>query len=508
MPSFRRTLNIFIFCFTFFALLFLFACQKAPSNNTRPLGESTGVLNGNGTNCSGITINGNFLKDTQVNTTHSVDIILNISSPGSYDIHTDTVNGLYFKKTGSFSSAGQNKVTLPAFGKPLSKGSNVFHVNYANSTCSFIININETPALEDSTTVFFGSLDGYLYAVQGFSGKLKWRCPMGGTMANATLVDSLIYVGSKDHNLYAIHVRTGALQWKFYTGAWPMGDVIEQSIMSENGVVYFSCVNGKTYAIDTTLTSNGIGRAKVKWVFTSGLGGATPSAPAVKNNMAFFGTDTTFYALDAQTGTLKWKYFPQDNCDFANPSVVNNVVYMATSRNNIYAFNPQTGAVIWKCKAGGNSSGYHSSPTVVNNILYVATDSSSFANNNICAIDVTTGKILWTTRKQDLGNTTNSSPIVANGMVYCGSENGSLYAWSAATGEFKWKYTTNGAISSSPVAVNDIVYATSQDGSLYAISSTGQLKWKFTSGAIIYGSPFVTSSSGHKYSPSNSGDQD
>jgi hypothetical protein len=62
-------------------------------------------------------------------------------------------------------------------------------------------------------TVFVGSNDGYLYAVDADSGAQRWRAETGGSIfSSPTVADGTVYVGSCDGNLYAIHASDdGAL---------------------------------------------------------------------------------------------------------------------------------------------------------------------------------------------------------------------------------------------------------------------------------------------------------
>jgi len=74
-----------------------------------------------------------------------------------------------------------------------------------------------------------------------------------------------------------------------------------------------------------------------------------------------------------------------------------------------------------------------------------------------------------------------------------GSNDGKLYALDAATGAFKWSYTTGAAISSSPAIISGVVYVGSNNGKLYALhAATGAFKWSYTTGGPLdYSSPAV-----------------
>jgi eukaryotic-like serine/threonine-protein kinase len=54
---------------------------------------------------------------------------------------------------------------------------------------------------------YFGSADGYLYAVDVKTGNKKWRfkAPFGWMRSSPAVANGLIYFGSDDGNPYAWH---------------------------------------------------------------------------------------------------------------------------------------------------------------------------------------------------------------------------------------------------------------------------------------------------------------
>lgn len=78
------------------------------------------------------------------------------------------------------------------------------------------------------------------------------------------------------------------------------------------------------------------------------------------------------------------------------------------------------------------------------------------------------------------------TPLFFNGIVYTGCYDNNLYALNAATGEFMWKYPTDGGIVSRPVVAEDNVYFGSEDKRVHAISArSGKVVWTyFTEGEV------------------------
>ena len=59
---------------------------------------------------------------------------------------------------------------------------------------------------------------------------------------------------------------------------------------------------------------------------------------------------TYLYALHADSGTLLWSY---PGGWVSSPAVVNGVVYIGSSDNNVYALDASTGVQLWKYTTGG-----------------------------------------------------------------------------------------------------------------------------------------------------------
>jgi outer membrane protein assembly factor BamB len=75
-------------------------------------------------------------------------------------------------------------------------------------------------------------------------------------------------------------------------------------------------------------------------------------------NMVFAGSsDKNFYALDALSGKLIWKYTSGGWFSYASPTSVNGIVYAGCTDNSVYAFDDATGEVVWKFTAGGAIEG-------------------------------------------------------------------------------------------------------------------------------------------------------
>ena len=112
----------------------------------------------------------------------------------------------------------------------------------------------------------------------------------------------------------------------------------------------------------------------------------------------------------------------------SQPAIVGGVAYLGSWNGYEYAFNANTGALIWKTYLGittGESdcdpqtAGISSAATVLNGVVYVGGGDSDWY-----ALDASTGAVLWDVNTGDnsaVGGHYNwSSPLIVNGYAYIG----------------------------------------------------------------------------------------
>jgi len=99
-------------------------------------------------------------------------------------------------------------------------------------------------------------------------------------------------------------------------------------------------------------------------------------------------------------------------------------------------------------------------------------------------------KVLWT---YDAGDVIDSSAAIADGVVYVGGGAGDLLALDLASGELRWKYTTENLIGeSSPAVSADTVYIGDLGGVVHAVGAKdGKARWTFKTGSEIKSSPVI-----------------
>ena len=104
----------------------------------------TGVLGDSSGNCKPVTLAGTYSPGIALTSANTVQVQVTVATAGTYSIKTNTVNGVTFSKTGTFTSTGTQNVILNGSGTPANSGDQNFTLSYGNSQCSFTINFVST----------------------------------------------------------------------------------------------------------------------------------------------------------------------------------------------------------------------------------------------------------------------------------------------------------------------------------------------------------------------------
>lgn len=124
------------------AFILFAACQKELSfENGLPLTAAAGSLQSMSGNCMPIMVNGKYVKNLALTDSNSVVVQVNITTPGSYIISTDTANGFSFQGTGIAADSGLQSITLKGTGMPAVAQPTNFTVSFDSTVCIFSVNI-------------------------------------------------------------------------------------------------------------------------------------------------------------------------------------------------------------------------------------------------------------------------------------------------------------------------------------------------------------------------------
>lgn len=191
--------------------------------------------------------------------------------------------------------------------------------------------VRSSPAVADGR-VFFGSFDGTIRAVDAKSGKEIWRRATEDAVVSSPLVhDGVVYVGGRCSELFALDAATGDVKWKrFYWFSW-----VESSCVLAGDTLYVgSSDDERMFALDAAT-------GKARWTFDTD--GSAWSTPAVSGDAVYIGAVGTVgymadhrgacFAIDRRTGAEIWRHpLPPIDGEFtcgvaASPAVGHGLVF-------------------------------------------------------------------------------------------------------------------------------------------------------------------------------------
>jgi outer membrane protein assembly factor BamB len=197
-----------------------------------------------------------------------------------------------------------------------------------------------TPVI-DGDTLYIGCFDGNLYALNTADLSEKWHFETGGAIiATAVVYENKVFIGSFDRHVYAVDVATGNQLWKF-----PANDDAEDRPGSwfwarplvQDGVLYAPCIDGRVYALNTSTGEK---------VMDFDLGNRVSSSPVLVGNLVVIATQNgTIYTLDTATNRLHQLATLEQNEKVYAPLVASEgIVYIHTTRDNLYALGAESGS--------------------------------------------------------------------------------------------------------------------------------------------------------------------
>jgi outer membrane protein assembly factor BamB/tRNA A-37 threonylcarbamoyl transferase component Bud32 len=294
--------------------------------------------------------------------------------------------------------------------------------------------------------VFVGAYDHNIYALNGKTGDFGWKYATdGGIVSRPAIHDNYVIFGSEDHRVHVVSARTGRLIWTYYTD----GPVRSSPYVAE-GHTFIGSGDGYMHAIN-------IVSGRQAWRTDAGAPIRSTPYVSVADEAIYFGNeDGDFFSLNFR-GQVRWR-FKAKRAVTSSPIVIDGIVYFSSVDSTFYALDAQSGWIIWRFRLGKPSI---SSPCAAENMIFTGA-----ADGVLYAVDAQTSKEIW---RYEAGHQITGSPIIYKDSIYIGSVDHSIYCLEYRTGRLRWRYKTGGAITGTPVAQDDLIYIGSLDHKLYAL---------------------------------------
>ena len=252
-----------------------------------------------------------------------------------------------------------------------------------------------------------------------------------------------------------------ALQWEYTANKYENNPAAPAVV---DGVCYFAC-GDRVYAVETDTGS-------LKWRYPSeqGLGGYVKAAPTVHDGNVYFGAgDGNLYCVNAETGTFKWAY--QTRGAIRCPPVISeDVIYVGADDNSLYAVRADSGDRAWKSFTARDDI---ARGVAVGLGMAVV----SCMDGNMYGISASSGKLRWIQRLPLAP--TRTSPVISGSIVVM-AVGSRMFGLSVRSGRLRWMVTLPYEVAASPAVDGSDIYVACRDKMIYAYTSVGRnisLKW-------------------------------
>ena len=156
------------------------------------------------------------------------------------------------------------------------------------------------------------------------------------------------------------------------------------------------------------INKNNVSKLKVAWIFQTEIVESMETTPIIVNDVMYVTTSFNHvYALNAGTGKEIWHYKHKRGpittycCGPNNRGVAvyDNMVYMGTLDAQLVALDARDGSLVWKSQIAEPELGYSETmaPTAVNGKILIGTNGGEYGIRGfVKAYDAKSGKLLWT----------------------------------------------------------------------------------------------------------------
>ena len=286
-----------------------------------------------------------------------------------------------------------------------------------------------------------------------------------------------LYFTNNSGVMFAVNAKTGKRAWKK-----PIGRCVAASPAAADHTVYQVFLNrppcnskAKPGRLEGEVIAFASGFGKIRWRTRIG---PSESSPLVVDGVVYVGDwRGRVYALDAETGRVRWTFQGKGRIKGAIARSGNRL-YVGTYDGYVYALRAATGKVIWRTRSQDRLGGrgqFYSTPTIAYGRVYIGS-----TDGKVYSFGAASGKLRWS---QGTGGYVYSSPAVWRKTVYVGSYSGRFYALDAATGDLRWRYDAKSHISGSATVIDGVVYVSSFDEQTFGLDArSGKLVWTFPDG--------------------------
>jgi len=179
------------------------------------------------------------------------------------------------------------------------------------------------------------------------------------------------------------------------------------------------------------ITSTNVKKLRLLHSFNLGTDvSSMQTGPVVINGVMYFSTDTITYAIDAVTGTLKWKKIrsvekPVGYGANRGLAYLNGKLFRGASDAHVFALNAADGKILWDVPLdiAGPGVSIPMAPIAFQDMLFIGNAGGDNANitGNVYALDVNDGHVIWKFKVvPDSGDVRKTWPAAEHGHPVSG----------------------------------------------------------------------------------------
>jgi outer membrane protein assembly factor BamB len=299
---------------------------------------------------------------------------------------------------------------------------------------------------------FVGTRDGWLHAVRT-DGTVAWELEAAGGFGVPVVDGDTVYVGSSDGRLYAVEIPTGKPRWTYDARE----DLSTRPAIA-GGLVLVASQGDTVFGVDRdTGAWRWHHRRERRGEGLTILGAA---AVHVSGGTAFAAFSDGFVtALDAATGAARWerRVAPKGTHLDVDALVLDDGqrLYAAAFSGAVLALDAQSGRTLWSVDAPGAAQ------LALAGGLVVAVTASK-----ILGLSPVDGGAIWTT---PLEGSPGGAPVVAGKWLLVPAGGRGLLWLEAATGRVLRVFDPGTGVLGSPGVLAGRVYVLSNGGGLFAL---------------------------------------
>ncbi|NBX84907.1 MAG: outer membrane protein assembly factor BamB [Gammaproteobacteria bacterium] len=320
-----------------------------------------------------------------------------------------------------------------------------------------------TPDLQpaiDNDKLFVATNDGSVTAAYAKTGQVLWQIKLKTPLLSGpVLSDTYVILCGDDSAIYILDKANGAIKYRILLS----NDSIAKPLVQHN-TLYVKTINGHLYRIN-------LRTGHIDWTYERGSPEIilkASSSPVIYQNMVFAGfSDGALVGLERSNGHVLFQQhiaFPIGASEIeslvdidTNPIIDGDDLYIATYQGEVGVYSIRNSQFKWHRRA----STYHD--LAIDGQYMIMVDS----HDVIWAFEKNTGQVLW--KQKGLKARGLSAPVFWHHQIWVADRLGVMHGIDPNTGEFKGQIQLPSAATSAPVVKHDSCWVTTSNGQLHRL---------------------------------------